>query len=115
MKPACGAALVAAFLFVASAMAQEHHHPAADADIHHKFYSNWMRPHQPTISCCNLQDCAPAEAKVVSGEWWARHAGKAWVKVPADRIEQTRGSPDGRNHLCAVGELVFCFVAGAGI
>jgi hypothetical protein len=97
-------------------MAADHHHPPADAAIHDKFYSTWERPDQPGVSCCNKQDCAPAEARMIGGKWHARHVGQAeWLPIPDAKIERRRDSPDGRNHLCAMSGLVFCFIAGAGI
>jgi hypothetical protein len=88
-----------------------------------KFYEGWMRPDSPTISCCNLMDCYPTEAKFESGRWRAkRREDGAWLTVPASKIEQNRDSPDGRNHLCAPPPSrasayengVICFIAGAG-
>lgn len=107
----------AAFLCLSGpGMAQEHRHPPQDADTHAKFYSTWDRPDQPGVSCCNLMDCAPAEARVVNGKWQARKTGEAnWTPIPDAKIETRRDSPDGRNHLCAMNGLVFCFVAGSGI
>lgn len=98
--------------------AQARHHPKEDEDVHTQFYSTWMRPDMPTVSCCNKLDCAPAESRMVNGEWQARRKGdKSWLKVPASKIELNRDSPDGRSHLCAQWgqvEIVFCFIAGSG-
>jgi hypothetical protein len=107
---------IAALCLTLPAMAQVHHHPPADAEIHDKFYSTWERPDQPGVSCCNKQDCAPAEARMVNGQWQARHIGQAtWLPIPESKIERRRDSPDGRNHLCEAYGMVFCFLAGAGI
>lgn len=116
-------ALVLALLSATAALAQDHHHPPADAELHDKFYSTWMRPDLPTSSCCNKMDCYPTEARVRNGRWQAmrREDGK-WLSVPPAKIELNRDSPDGRNHLCApppgregiYENGVICFVAGAG-
>jgi hypothetical protein len=98
------------------AFAADHHHPPQHAEIHAKFYSEWMRPDQPNVSCCSDKDCAPAEARRVGGEWQARHIGtETWFPIPDTKIERRRDSPDGRNHLCELAGMVFCFIAGAGI
>jgi hypothetical protein len=113
-----GGIVVLGFLFLISpAFAQAHHHPPEHAELHESFYQNWMRPDQPTVSCCNKLDCAPAEARMVNGVWMARRDRDAnWLRVPPEKIEQNRSSPDGRNHLCASwsGGAVFCFVPGGG-
>lgn len=96
-------------------MAADHNHPPQDEAIHEQFYSNWYRPDNPAISCCNKQDCAPAEARRVNGQWQARHVGSAtWLPIPDAKIELNRDSPDGRNHLCEIGGMVFCFIVGSG-
>lgn len=106
----------AALLSAAVCQAADHNHPPEHADIHDKFYSTWDRPDQPGVSCCNKLDCAPAEARMVGGQWQARKTGEQnWTPIPEAKIERRRDSPDGRNHLCAMNGLVFCFVAGAGI
>lgn len=110
------------FLFIvwvllSTAIAQSHHHPPQDAGIHDAFYSNWMRPDQPSVSCCNKIDCYPTEARYRDGKWFARRRedGK-WLFVPPAKIEQNRDSPDGRNHLCASAwnDTPICFVSGGG-
>lgn len=114
------AIILMAMCLTKTALAQAHHHPPQHAELHHKFYHSWQRPDNRNVSCCNLQDCAPAEAKMIAGKWWAkREADGKWVLVPDDRVENERTSPDGRSHLCVqpphIGDGVFCFVAGAGI
>jgi hypothetical protein len=102
-------------LAIARLSAQPHHHPPEHAAIHDLFYKSWMRPDAPNVSCCSDRDCAPAEARMKDGRWVARKYGETvWYSVPPERVELNRDSPDGRNHLCAMGEHVFCFIAAAG-
>lgn len=115
----CATALAVA---VSASRAQEHNHPPQDVELHEKFYSTWMRPDQPNLSCCDKQDCYPAEAHWHNGQWHAkrREDGK-WIRVPPEKVEQVRDSPDGRNHVCMprpvhdMDERVYCFKAGSGI
>lgn len=105
--------------------AEEHRHPPADADLHDKFYSTWMMPDHPKISCCNKADCYPTEAKFENGNWYGkrREDGK-WLLIPPRKIEQLRDMPDARAHMCAphpsdmrfMGkDTVFCFGISPGI
>jgi hypothetical protein len=121
-----GAVAIAFFITIAigAASAQEHRHPTQDAQLHYRFYSNWMMPDNPKKSCCSLADCYPTEARFEDGQWFARRRedGK-FLRIPALKVEQNRDSPDGRNHLCAPpphavhlhADTVFCFKPGAGI
>jgi hypothetical protein len=125
----CAASILIAFVTVflagATANAQEHRHPKQDEEIHVRFYSTWMMPDNPQTSCCNLADCYPTEAQYRDGTWYAkrREDGK-WLRVPPEKVEQNRDSPDGRNHLCApppptasnysAPDTVFCFKQGGG-
>jgi hypothetical protein len=102
-----------------AARAQEHRHPQKDAPIHERFYNTWMRPDDRTISCCDLQDCYPAEFKNEGGTWFFRRREDGeWMVIPASKFESERDNPDGRNHICArkTGEmwLVFCAILGHG-
>jgi hypothetical protein len=117
-------AFVIVFFIGATANAQEHHHPKQDEEIHAKFYSTWMMPDDPQRSCCNRKDCYPTEAQYRNGVWYAkrREDGK-WLRVPPEKVEQNRDSPDGRNHICAppptessyyAPDTVFCFKEGGG-
>jgi hypothetical protein len=112
--------------FVALSMmanAQEHRaHPVADLPIHEKFYSTWYMPDQPTRSCCNKADCYPTEVRVQEDSIYARRRedGK-WLRIPPQKVERNRDSPDGRNHLCAPppratnpADTVYCFALGSG-
>src|SRR5262245_23389105 len=79
-----------------------HRHPPQDEAIHDRFDSTWMKPDNPTQSCCNWQDCYPTQVRLQDGRWFARRRedGK-FLSVPPEKIERRRDSPDGRNHLCA--------------
>lgn len=103
-------------LFVSGLYAQENEHPMRDQDIHTKFYENWLMPSDRSRSCCNTMDCSPAEYRFSGGDWFARKAGTdgQFVKIPENTIEHERDTPDGRSHLCARGESVYCFIPGAG-
>jgi len=99
------------------------HHPAADMPLHEKFYSTWYMPDNPMRSCCNKADCYPTEITYRDGDVYARRRedGK-WIRVPANKVENNRNNPDGRNHLCAPPPnpsypdgTVFCFALGGGI
>jgi len=102
--------------WVTACSAEEDFHPAEHRQLHHEFYSNWMRPDHPNQSCCNLQDCAPvSEIRKIGNRWEARRENDgAWLVIPPQKIEQQRDSPDGRSHLCSRDATVFCFVFGAG-
>lgn len=110
-------------LQVVSAQAQEHHHPAADVELHEKFYSTWMMPDHPYRSCCNNQDCYPTEVRFRDGFWEARRREDGhYIRVPWEKIEQRRDNPDGRNHVCMPppgrgypDTEIFCFALGSGI
>jgi len=104
-------------LYNSPVLAEEHQHPARDQAIHERFYSTWMKPDNRAESCCRNTDCAPSESKFENGHWLARKLGELnWLKIPDQKIEQDRDSPDGRSHLCAgIGEFsVYCFVRGSG-
>lgn len=101
-----------------------HHHPHADAELHDKFYSTWMRPDTPHISCCNKADCYPTEGRYENGTWFGkrREDGK-WLPIPVEKIETKRDMPDTRVHMCAPPpgkpfypeDHVFCFGFSSGI
>lgn len=106
---------------VGRAQGQEHHgHRLQDMELHHKFYNSWMMPDNRAISCCHDQDCRPAEARMVNGQWMARQDGDDgdFTPIPPDKVETERDTPDGRNHLCGRRDgrnfTTFCFIAGAG-
>lgn len=80
-----------------------------------KFYSTWMMPDAPHVSCCNQNDCAPAlkARQDPMGIWHAqRESDGKWFMIPPEKVVT---SPDGRSHLCVLNDRVLCFVAGSGI
>ena len=113
--------IVGLFLMLMSpALAQHSGHRAQDMDLHHKFYKTWRMPDNRTMSCCNDQDCAPAQSRRgPDGQWQSRHSDdEEWIDIPARKVEQDRDSPDGQSHLCKLksfhGTYVYCFLPAAG-
>jgi hypothetical protein len=105
-------------MFPTAALAQEQHfHPPEHAALHDEFYKNWMRPDNPKISCCNLNDCAPVEhvRRNSYGGWdMQRSKDGAWITIPPEKMELNRDTPDGRSHMCSNGDLIFCAILGSG-
>jgi hypothetical protein len=113
-------ALIIFLYSVKISVAQEHHHPPQDQEIHERFYSTWMMPDAPHVSCCHNEDCKPTSSRFIDGHWEARWSEDMdWVSIPASKVEQNRDTPDGRSHMCGrqygTNDFsVFCFIAGAG-
>jgi len=114
--------LAVALAFAVVRASAQHQHPPQDAPTHEKFYSTWMRPDNPKLSCCNQHDCYPTEARNEGSVWFAkRREDGNWLRVPPEKVEQNRDNPDGRSHLCAprperaYSAEVFCFTVGSGI
>jgi len=112
--------VAAGFLLMVAASYAQHSHPPKDAELHYKFYLHWMRPDNPALSCCSHHDCYPVETKFIAGQWFAkrREDGK-WLRVPPEKIELNKDSPDGRSHLCAYppnygNDVPICFITGSG-
>jgi hypothetical protein len=115
------AGIVLAVVTLSAAIAQEHHHPAADEALHEKFYSTWYMPDHPLRSCCSKADCYPTQIKYVGTALFAqRREDGQWIAVPPQKIERRRDNPDGRNHVCMPPPThpqagsVFCFSLGGG-
>ncbi len=123
------APLLLAFSLLASwpAPAQEHHgHPPQDMELHRKFYQTWFMPSNRSVSCCHDEDCFPAQSKFEDGFWYGRKTDdEPWTKIPSDKIETERDSPDGRSHMCGRKYMfmgaptggqytVFCFLPAGG-
>ena len=94
-------------------------HPPQDQAIHEKFYSNWMRPEDRSLSCCNQHDCYPTLFKKEGGTWFAlRREDGEWIPIPEATIEYDRDNPDGRNHVCmqepGYQNRVYCAIIGGG-
>jgi hypothetical protein len=76
-------ALLLLALLPSVAWGQDHVHPTETiTGMTAAFYETWMRPDQPTISCCNRSDCATAtEVKQVAGRWMAKRKGLRRVAI----------------------------------
>lgn len=124
---AIGVALVVGF--TVKAFAQDHKHLPQHEALHHRFYKLWKMPTNRAVSCCNDQDCKPAEAYMKDGRWYARHEGDEgpFNLIPKERVDMglpdSPESPDFRAHLCGARYgggfnnnefTVFCFIAGSG-
>ncbi len=103
------------------ALAQDHGHTHEGAVG--KFYKTWTMPDNRAVSCCHDEDCGPAQSKMVDGSWYARFTDDdEWTKIPVNKIETDRDSPDGRSHLCgrkftywgAPNFTVYCFLPAGG-
>ncbi len=113
-----------ALFFALPAPAQHAGHPPQDMELHRKFYQNWTMPDNRAVSCCHDEDCFPAQSKFEGGSWYGRKADDdEWTRIPANKIEQDRDSPDGRSHMCgrkftymgsSGGFTVFCFLPAGG-
>lgn len=64
-------------------------------------------------SCCNMQDCAPGEARQTSDGWEVESSPGEWEPVPADKILH-RENMDGRPIICRFGGQLLCFLPPAG-
>ena len=68
----------------------------------HEAPSGWMYP----MECCSNNDCAEMPEgdtpKPLAGGDWLLKTGEV---VPRSKV---KWSPDGRYHLCRMGELIFC-------
>jgi hypothetical protein len=116
----CVLSIIVLLFSIKITVAQHSGHRHQDMELHRKFYNTWNMPDNRAISCCHDQDCRPAEARMVNGQWMARQEGDDgdFTPIPQHKIETERDSPDGRNHLCGRRDgrnfTTFCFVAGAG-
>lgn len=119
----CFAVLCLLLFWVAIAHAQ---HKPGHMALHHQFYSTWTMPDNRGVSCCHDQDCEPAEAHQIDGIWYARKESERetypeFIRIPPNKVEQERDSPDGRSHMCGrrygftnMQMSVFCFLPAAG-
>ena len=102
-----------------SASAQEpdrmHQMHAGHEMYHQDFYSHWLRPDAPQVSCCDEKiwygkdgvkwstgHCYPApDAKLVNGTWWVKFDNGRWFIVPEERILRREASPNPAvGHIC---------------
>lgn len=106
---------------------EPHKHRPQDLGLHHKLYKQWKMPDNRAVSCCNDDDCRPAEAYKKGGQWYARHEGDTgdFTLIPPHKVDiglpDSPESPDARAHLCGVRYgsndgpfTVYCFTAGSG-
>jgi hypothetical protein len=133
MRHAIGWIIFGAVLFVVgiigivAALADEpHQHRPQDLAIHHKFYKHWKMPDNRAVSCCNEDDCRPAEAYLRNGQWYARQEGDDgdFTPIPKHKVDlglpDSPDNPDGRNHLCGrrygprAEFTTYCFQPAAG-
>lgn len=110
-------------LLVGTAFGQ---HKPEHMALHTQFYNTWQMPDNRGVSCCHDEDCEPAEAYQKDGAWYARKISEIpthpeYVRVPPQKVEQDRDSPDGRNHICGrrygfnnMELSVFCFLPAGG-
>ncbi len=124
----CGAVILL-FLSLSSANADpnshSHEHQAAHSK-YHRHYLGIMRPDKPTQSCCNNQDCQPADTRydAETKRWTANKYGR-WVDIPPEKIVPSDKVPDelgAEAHLCAPPyswnayhkDEVFCLILPSG-
>ena len=123
--------LAGMFLMFFITLSPAQHRPE-DMELHEKFYSNWYRPDldlrdprgdpngRRLNSCCNKQDCEPAEIVYQNGHYFAKlRTANGPVLIPDVIIEANqsdpRESPDGRSHVCwnHTTNAIYCAVLGS--
>lgn len=82
------------------------------AAMAHEPYTDWRQPDQPTLSCCNGDDCRPTRAYMHDDGRWRAWNGYMWLVVPWERVLPTDYAGDGRSHLCEKGTTIYCFSPG---
>ena len=75
----------------------------------HEPYTDWRQPDQPTLSCCNGDDCRPTRAFMGDDGRWRAWNGRKWLPVPPRKVLPTDLARDGRSHLCEKDEHIYCF------
>ena len=108
---------LAAMLWAAAALGQDHHHP-----LHRDFYRHWKDPANPSLSCCNARietpegnevgDCEPSKAEIRNGAWyvWIRQT-REWLRVPDGKVIRERNPNTFDAHICWTPVRgVICFV-----
>lgn len=105
----CFLALIFALGFlIGRASAQSGRHGDGHAEMHDR-YRHWSPPGNPGTSCCNDADCRPTRAFVDTEGNWRAWNGSAWLIVPQERMLPADYAGDGRCHLCAREDTVYCF------
>ena len=78
----------------------------------HDPYTNWRKPDNPGVSCCNNTDCRPTRAYMGDDGLWRAWDGAKWLTVPREVVLPTDYANDGRSHLCEQGGYIYCFTPG---
>lgn len=75
------------------------------------WYRSLKQPNS-SVSCCDVSDCGPVEARTNNGQWQVEIDGR-WVDVPPGKLVK-RENPTGRGQACYVKidstVMWYCFV-----
>lgn len=77
----------------------------------HEPYTEWKQP-GTSVSCCDNKDCRPTRAYLGDDGLWRAWDGVRWLTVPREKMLPPDFAGDGRNHLCEMNGIVFCFTFG---
>lgn len=78
----------------------------------HDPYTDWRKPDNPAVSCCNGDDCRPTRAYVGEDGLWRAWNGAEWLVVPREVMLPPDYAGDGRSHICERGSFIYCFTPG---
>lgn len=78
----------------------------------HDPYTDWRKPDNPGVSCCNDTDCRPTRAYMGDDGLWRAWDGAKWLTVPKEVVLPTDYGQDGRSHLCEAHGYIYCFTPG---
>jgi hypothetical protein len=77
--------------------------------LHHENdYRFWKQP-GTNISCCSDHDCAPVNAELRQGQWFALRQNE-WIAIPDAKIIRERSPTVEGGHLCYSSGKIICFV-----
>jgi hypothetical protein len=112
MSNVTSAAMLFAFVFASSALAQDH---SGHARYHENFYMGLKQP-GTGVSCCNNQDCRPAPHRVTPNGVEFYIAGK-WFMPPVERLIEHESAD--QSHWCGTAEhlkepITFCAIVPRG-
>jgi len=84
--------------------------PVFAAEGHDKYHAHFYSKLKMSngMSCCNDQDCRPANYRQIGGRF-EFFIGDRWIVAPSDRV-QTLITPDGGGHWCGIGNATFCAI-----